>query len=94
MMRLEKRVRALEARIIAEPVVLYFGDGSARTICGRGDFLLSLMRGACGAEVDPGQVAQLDLISQSVAAKEPGSGHMVELLRALMNGPRGERERL
>ena len=89
MMRLEKRVRALETRMIVDPVVLYFRDGSIRTIWGPGDFLLSLMRGACGADVDPGQAAQLELISQSVAAKEPGSGHMVELLRALMNGPRG-----
>lgn len=86
-MRFEKRIRALEARFIADSVVLHFADGSTREICGPGDYLLSLMRGACGGDMNPQQVVQLNLIRQSVAAQEPGGGHMVELLRSLLTGP-------
>src|ERR1035438_325323 len=47
-MRLEKRVRALEARLIGAPVILHFADGSKRELRGSGDFLLHLFYGACG----------------------------------------------
>ena len=40
-MRLEKRVQALEARML-DPVILYFAEGSTREICGRADYLLRL----------------------------------------------------
>jgi hypothetical protein len=89
-MRLERRLRALETRMIADPVVLYFEDGSTRKICGRGDFLLGLMLGACGGAVNPLQTAQLDLIRRCVSASESGGGHMVELLRSLLTGPADE----
>jgi hypothetical protein len=93
-MRFERRIRALEARMIADPVVLYFADGSEREICGRGDFLLSLLTGTCGKKLSSRQAAQLELIRQSVGAREPGGGHMVELLRALLNGPVQEQGRV
>jgi hypothetical protein len=87
-MRLEKRIRALEARMIADPVILHFADGSTEEIRGPGDFLLSFFAGAFGGvELSPAQTAQLQLIRQSVDAEEPGGGSMVELLRALLNSP-------
>jgi hypothetical protein len=62
-MKFEKRLRALEARMITNPVVLYFADGSTRAICGQGDFLLRLLKGVFGrADLSPSQAAQLDLI--------------------------------
>ncbi len=74
--------------MITEPVILYFADGSTRKICGRGDFLLRLFQGACGGQdLSPEQTAHHDLIRQSISAQEPGGGHMVELLRCLLNGP-------
>jgi hypothetical protein len=83
-MRLEKRVRALEARLIGAPVILHFADGSKRELLGSGDFLLHLFYSACGgADLNPGQVAQLNLICQSVSAKEPGGGRMCEVLQAV-----------
>jgi hypothetical protein len=88
-MRLEKRIRALEARLVSDPVVLQFADGSTKEICGRGDFLLDLFCGACsGSDLGPAHAAQLELIRQSVGAQEPGGGHMVELIRSLLNSPR------
>lgn len=87
-MRLEKRIRALEARFTKDPVVLFFADGSTREIRSHGDFLLSLVADTCrGTDLGPGQAAQMDLIRQSVAAQEPGGGHLVEVLRCLLDGP-------
>ena len=93
-MRLEKRIHALESRLITDPVVLHFADGSTRKMCGRGDFLLSMALGACGgADLSSGRATQLDLIRQSVAAQEPGGGHMIELLR-IVPGQAEERSSL
>jgi hypothetical protein len=87
-MRLERRIRALEARMIGKPVVLRCADGSTREIHGRSGFLLTLFLGAIGgANLSAAQAAQLDLIRSCVDAQEPGGGHMVELLQALLNGP-------
>jgi hypothetical protein len=90
-MKLEKRIRALEARLTTGAVVLHFADGSTRQICGRGDFLLGLFPGAFGGrDFSPAQAAQLELIRRSVDAEEPGGGHMIELLRALLHEPAEE----
>jgi hypothetical protein len=87
-MRLEKRIRALEARLTSDPVSLQFADGSTKEIRGPGDFLLDLFCAALGrTDLNSRQAAQLELIRESVAAEEPGGGHMVELLRALLNSP-------
>ncbi|MGA2144102.1 MAG: hypothetical protein ABSH49_03975 [Bryobacteraceae bacterium] len=93
-MKFEKRIRALEARFLGDPVILYFADGSTREICGRGDYLLDLLAGACGgADLSPSQAEQLELIRESVAAQEPGGGHMIELLR-IVPGQAEERSSL
>jgi hypothetical protein len=85
-MNLERRLRALEARLITDPVVLYFADGSTRELHGSGDFVLRLYRGVFGkAELSPGQAAQLDLIRQCVGSEEPGGGRMIEVLQCLLH---------
>ena len=87
-MRLEKRIRALEARMLAEPVILHFADGSTREIHGRGDYLLDLFIGSCGgADLSPAQAADLELIRQSVSAQEPGGARMTELIRCFQQHP-------
>jgi len=86
-MRLEKRIRALEARYMSDPLILYFADGSTRQLCGRSDFLATLLADACRADLSPAQTAALQLIRKSVFAHEPGGGHMVELLRLCAYGP-------
>jgi hypothetical protein len=87
-MRLEKRIRALEAQLIGDPAILFFSDCSRQEICGRGQFLLDLFCAACdGADLNPVLSAQLELIHQSVCAWEPGSGHMIELVRLALNRP-------
>jgi hypothetical protein len=94
-MRFERRVRALEARLITDPVILHFADGSTRELRGPGDFLLRLFPGVFGkANLSPGQAAQLDLIRQSVSSKEPGGGRMVELLKCLLHAQADAQENL
>lgn len=91
-MKLERRVRALEARLITDPVILHFADGSTREIHGRGDFLLNLFCGACGgADLSPWQAEQLDLIGRSVAAREPGGARLTEVLRCALRAQAEER---
>jgi hypothetical protein len=90
-MRLEKRVRALEARFLADPVILYFADGSTREICGRPDYLLRLFCDACyGGDLSPRQVAELDLIRDSASAGGASCAQMTQLIRCFLLGPAGE----
>jgi hypothetical protein len=85
-MKLEKRIRLLEARMISVPVVLFFGDDSKRELHGEGGFLVRLLRDVCrGADLSPGQTPQLDLIRRSVYAQEPAGGRLTELLRCLLH---------
>jgi hypothetical protein len=87
-MRLEKRIRALESKMLSDPVILYFPDGTTRQICGRGDYLLRLFCVACGGgDLSPRQAEQLELIRQSVDVQEPGGGRMVEFLQCFLHGP-------
>lgn len=87
-MNVEKRLRALETRFIRNPVILYFADGSSRELRGEGDFLMRLLGDAIrGTNMTPGRTAQLDLIRQSVSAKEPGGGHLTELVKSFLGGP-------
>ena len=85
-MKLEKRIRLLEARMISVPVVLFFGDGSKRELRGEGGFLVRLLRDVCrGADLSPAQAPQLDLIRRCVGSTVLGGGHLVELLQCLLH---------
>jgi len=87
-MRLEKRIRALEARMLADPVILYFADGTTREICGRAEYLLKLFCLACGGgELSPRQAADLDLIRDSVTAGGASCARMTEIIRCFLHGP-------
>jgi len=90
-MRLEKRVRALEARMLADPVILYFADGSTNEICGRADYLLKLFCTACyGGDLSPRQVSELDLIRESVGEGGASCARMTEIIRCFLLGPAEE----
>ncbi|MGA2738550.1 MAG: hypothetical protein ABSG65_14030 [Bryobacteraceae bacterium] len=90
-MRLEKRIRALEARMLADPVILYFADGTTREICGRAEYLLRLFCAATGGEdLNPRQAAELDLIRDSVGEGGASCAHMTQLIRCFLHGPAEE----
>lgn len=87
-MNLRRRLAALEKRLISEPTLLMMPDGRTASIPGRSDYLLQLLAVAArGANISPEQAADLDLIRRSTDAKEPGGGHMVELIRCCLLGP-------
>jgi len=90
-MKYDKRLRALEAMMFADPVILYFRDGTMRDIHGPRNFLLDLLVGACGgADLTPAQAEQLDLVCRSTHAEEPGGARMTELIRCFHHGPAQE----
>jgi hypothetical protein len=41
-MRLEKRIQALGSKVLSDPVILYFADGSTKSLTGRRYFSLDL----------------------------------------------------
>jgi hypothetical protein len=87
----EKRIRALESKMLADPVILYFADGSKGEIHGPRNFLLHLFVGACGgAGITPAQAEQLDLVGRSVGGQEPGGARMTEIIRCFLRGPAEE----
>jgi len=90
-MRIEKRLRALETKLRADPVILYFADGSSRPISGRRPFPFSLFADLCErAELSAKQLEQVELIKQCVAGKEPNGGHMVDVIRCMLHGGHGD----
>jgi hypothetical protein len=86
-MRFEKRLKTLELRLFTDPVILYLPNGGEQRITGKGDFILRLMRGAFENDLSPIQAQQLKWIRESKDALEPDGGHMIELLRSLLNSP-------
>ena len=84
----------LEKGFSTEPTVLIMPDGRIASINRPGDYLMQLLGVAVGGEhVSPQQAAHLDLIRRCRASKEPGGGHMVDLIRALLLGPVGAEQR-
>ena len=83
----------LEKGFSTEPTVLIMPDGRTVSINGPGDYLMQLLGVAVdGEDAGPQQAAHLDLIRRCTASKEPGGGHMVDLIRALLLGPVGSEQ--
>ena len=82
-MTLKRRVETLERRLICDPTTLFFADGTSAQISGRSDYILDLFAAAVRGERSPDTA----LISRSVRSEELGGGHMLDLARALLNGP-------
>ena len=77
---LRRRLEALEKDLSSEPIILLMPDGRTETL--RGD-VLDLFSRAVGGEQTP----EMELISQSISSVEPGGAHMIDVARALLNGP-------
>jgi len=61
-------------------------DGSTVSL-GRQSACLVRLLGVVFRGSTPAQAAQLDLIRNSTSSHEPGGGHLVELIRALLLSP-------
>jgi hypothetical protein len=77
---LHRRLEALERQLTGEPILLLMPDGRTETL--RGD-VLDLFSRALRRDGTP----EIELIAQSISSVEPGGGQMIELARALLNGP-------
>jgi hypothetical protein len=87
-MKLENRLRALEAQFHADLTILHLPDGSVREICSSADYIRDLFAGALsGAELTTAQTTDLELIRRALRFEEPGGAHMFELMGAILNSP-------
>ena len=80
-MNLRRRLDALErSQMGGEPIVLHMPDGRTETLrCS----VLELFARARDGDRTP----EVELIAQSISSTEPDGGHMIDLARALLNGP-------
>jgi hypothetical protein len=76
-------IRQLERRPIGGEIVLTMADGSTQRLFGNGDYALDLFARACRGD----KAADIDLVRRSISSDEPGGSHLIELARALLNGP-------
>jgi hypothetical protein len=82
-MNLHRRLELLERRFTGGPVLLRMPDGRTEKLQGRGDYVMDLLARSWRGERTP----ELELIAQSLSSIEPDGAHMIELARALLNGP-------
>jgi hypothetical protein len=58
-------------------------DGRMETLPGHNDYVLNLLSRAVRGDRTP----EIELIARSQSSTEPGGAHMIDLVRALLNGP-------
>lgn len=80
--RLNRRLTQLEKQFSSEPIVLQMPDGRTVTLRGNGDYAVRLLGSVFG-----NPTPDLALIAQSTSSTEPGGAHLIDLARALLQGP-------
>ena len=84
---LRRRLEALEQDLSSEPILLLMPDARTETLPGHNDYVVGLLsRAVCGD-----RTSEMELIARSQSSTEPGGAHMIDLVRALLNGPSEER---
>jgi hypothetical protein len=81
--KLEKRLRAVEAKMSSNPTILHFADGTEKKIYGRKDYLLQLFIAASGQNLSPRDAKNLDLILKCKRSEERGGGRLVEAIKSV-----------
>jgi hypothetical protein len=82
-MNMHRRLELLEKQITSEPILLLMPDGRTETLPGHSDYVLDLLGHAVRGDRTP----EMELIAQSRSSQEPGGAQMIDLARALLNGP-------
>ena len=81
---LQRRLERLEkGRRSDEPVLLQMPDGRTEMLWGNDEYVMDLLSRAVAGE----RTRETELIAQSISSIEPGGGQLVDLVRALLNGP-------
>jgi hypothetical protein len=81
MKNLRRRLELLEKQTSNEPIVLLMADSRTVTLPSRD--VLGLLGRAVRGERTP----EMELIARSISSREPDGAHMIDLVRALLNGP-------
>jgi len=81
-MKLHRRLEAIEKQLTSEPILLLMPDGGIETLPGYNDYVLTLLSRAVRGNRTP----EMELIARSQSSTEPGGAHMIDLVRALLNG--------
>jgi hypothetical protein len=78
-----RRIAALEAKLIKEPLVLYFADGTVRELPSAqfSRLFAAVMR---GENIDPALAEPLELIRGCIGTREPNGAHLVELVQCIL----------
>jgi hypothetical protein len=79
---MRRRLEALEEQLTSEPIVLLMPNGRTETLSGQNDYVLDLLSRAVRGDRTP----EMELIARSTSSSEPGGAHMIDLVRALLNG--------
>ena len=82
-MKLEKRLRAVEAKMSSNPTILHFADGTEKKIYEGKHYLLHLFTGASERTLSPRDAKNLDLILKCKWAEERGGGRLVEAIQSV-----------
>lgn len=89
-MNLNQRLQRLEAQFVSDPIVLWLTDGSIRQISYRGRALLNLFMAALSEEnCTPEMEQHLNWIRDATAHHNPEGGQMMDLIRMVLNAPKG-----
>jgi hypothetical protein len=72
----------LEKQFSSEPIILQMPDGRTVRLRGTGDYAVHVLGAVFGDST-----ADLALVAQSISSTEPGGAHLIDLARALLNGP-------
>ncbi len=79
-----RRLEALERGLSScDLIVLLMPDGHTETLPGHD------VVGLLGRALDGDRTPEMELIALSVSSTEPDGAHMIDLARALLNGPAG-----
>ena len=89
MKSIKARLAALEQRLITEPLVLHYEDGTTEPLYVRD--LANLFARACrewseGRSLSP----DVDKINRAVSVDEPGGSRLADLVKALVASPPGD----
>lgn len=90
-MRLEKRIQALEALLLSDPVMLHFADVGMESLTDPRYFLLDLLSSASSGNLSPQQGAQLDRIRKCAFEQELGSERVAPLMQSVMGPAKNQR---
>ena len=83
-MNFGRRLEFLEKKLTSDPILLKMPDGHIERLRGRGDYALDLILRASRGDRTP----EMALIAQSVSSVEPNGGHMLNVIRVILSGPK------